>query len=276
METVYPLWIYILSPVSWIVIMPYKFMMVSIALLVCARSYDLNRNVRFYKKNIGWSFVISVAGNLAATLLLYCTQPYFGEKWYEYMTSAVAYNPFDNVWSMLYVIAAVALTVFLSFCAYSKALFPKTIRDALLCRKVALIVAVFTAPYLYLVPTQYLYNPQDFHTFTNHAVWSAYTEAEDVSTGGVLGDETRVLLANAANRGVKTESDAAMLEVAGTDPDYTYVMTSETLKDDLTVTVWIEGRDRAVVCTGTKYYTATAADTEALYNALHGITVQED
>jgi len=263
----YPIWMYLFAPAAWIAILPWKFLLVTIALLACNRSYELSREKPFYKKNVLWSWLIVLLGDLAGTLLLLLVQAYFTEGIYEFLAYPVAFNPYDNIYSVLYVYAVFALVIFLMRYALCNWLFPRSIADKAMRKRVALVVAVFCAPWLFLIPSQLFYTPENVHYFTNHAIWRAYTEAAPEGDSQALDEDALLALREAANYGRKL-GDAGAGTVSGSEADGVWVLSSEYMTEDLEVRLWYTGREKAVLCVGEKWYEATVAETRSLVDAL--------
>jgi len=81
----------------------------------------------------------------------------FGRWWYENLTNAVSYNPFESIWAVLYVAACVAISGLLIYVFNDKIALRKLGLDEPIRKRVARNMAIFTAPYLFFLPTMWFY-----------------------------------------------------------------------------------------------------------------------
>jgi hypothetical protein len=78
----------------------------------------------------------------------------FGKWWYNNLTNAVSYNPFQSIVAVLWVTLAVIVTVFFIYLFNYKITFRKLEMEVQKKKKLAMSIAVFTAPYLFYLPTR--------------------------------------------------------------------------------------------------------------------------
>ena len=176
-NVMFPVWLLFIFPMTWLFVIPANFIIDSLVLLFGMYLLRTEEKLSLYKKTIFWVFLFGFAADILGGIVLLATQ--FVESdgfFYEYLTGPVAMNPFDNIYALLYtclavVVSAVLIYIFNRFISFRK------ISDKKTKRVLSLILAVITAPYLFLVPTSSLYGGQT-ENFTNHIVWDDYVKAE--------------------------------------------------------------------------------------------------
>lgn len=80
-----------------------------------------------------------------------------GEWWYDNITNAVSFNPFRSIFAILWVTICVAITAILIYIFNYKVVLKKSNLEESQKKKLALSLAVFTAPYTFYIPTQWFY-----------------------------------------------------------------------------------------------------------------------
>ncbi len=176
-NVMFPVWLLFIFPITWLLVIPVNFIIDSFVLLLGMFLLQVDDKLSFYKKTVLWVFLFGFAADILGGIVLLITQ--FVEDnafFYEYLTAPIAQNPFDNVYSLLYtclavVISGILIYVFNRFVSFRK------ISDKKVKRVISLLLAFFTAPYLFLLPTSSIYGGQT-ESFTNHIVWSDYIQAE--------------------------------------------------------------------------------------------------
>lgn len=176
-NVMFPVWLLFMFPMTWLLVIPANFIIDSLVLFLGMYLLRIKEKLSLYKKSIFWVFLFGfVADILGGTVLLITQFVELDGFFYEYLTAPVAMNPFDNVYALMYtcfavVVSAVLIYIFNRFISFRK------VSDKKTKRILSLILAVITAPYLFLVPTTSLYGGQT-ENFTNHIVWDDYVRAE--------------------------------------------------------------------------------------------------
>ena len=176
-NVIFPVWLLFIFPISWLFVIPINFAIDSLIILLGMYVLRIENKLGFYKQTIFWVFLFGFLADILGGILLLVTQ--FVEDngaFYEYVTYAVSMNPFDNVYSLLYtlfavLVAGVLIYVFNRFISFRK------IKELKVKRVISLLLAVLTAPYLFLLPTVTVYGGST-ESFTNHIVWGEYIQAE--------------------------------------------------------------------------------------------------
>ena len=165
-NVVFPIWLLLLFPTVWIVVLPANFIIDSLVLLLAFAVCKLSGRKSLYQQSILKVWGLGFLADIIGTILLLLTQfmdrmvdesSAFGRWFYDNIASAVAYNPFKNLYAFLVVLLAVALSGFLIYVFNYKIALKKWPVEDLQRKKAALLLAVLTAPYVFFVPTSRLY-----------------------------------------------------------------------------------------------------------------------
>ena len=140
-NVLFPLWMLLMFPTMWLIVLPGNFLIDSIVLLILMKVLNICEKKEFYKKNILKIYLIGLLADAVGAVLLFITV--VTEVWqyeYELYFSLVAM-----------VISAILIFLLNYYITFSKC--EKRIK-----MKLALTFAIVTAPYTFLVPTSWLYN----------------------------------------------------------------------------------------------------------------------
>ena len=184
-----PIWFMLAMPVVWLAVLPFDFLVVTLMLWIVNRIYRIGVYKELFRRCILKLWLTLFSGQIVGGLVLFLSQGYFGEWWYEYITGPVALNPLDNYYSAVFTFLGVAACGFFVFFAdrgYS-------LKNAGLSeenkRRLAAGLALLTLPVLYFLPSRALYDPATpVCNFTAHIVWSVES-ACDVTPAAPVGLE---------------------------------------------------------------------------------------
>ena len=169
-NVLFPIWFLILFPITWLVILPANFIIDSLVLIISMKLLKTIKIKETYKSTIlkvwGIGFASDFAG--AGILFLGAEGP---RQWREYLNS-ISWNPFDNWYAVLYVTFAVIISGILIYLLNLKLSFKNLDMEQRNKRILALALAVFTAPYIFLYPSALINGSSwdQLSFMTNHIV----------------------------------------------------------------------------------------------------------
>ncbi len=158
---IFPLWLIIWWPsLLWLLIIPLNYGLDFLVTYLCTK--DVPEHGKFCRKYV-WKiclagFLADLAG-VALMLIITLGGSAAGADriaWLDDITGAVMMNPFTHPVSLIIVLLIIALCAFLIFVLDRKILM-KTGLTAEKARYIALRLAIFTAPYVFLFPSSLLY-----------------------------------------------------------------------------------------------------------------------
>ena len=189
-NVIFPVWLLYFFPVTWFFVIPTNFVVDSLVLLLGMHILKIENKKDMYKKTIFWVFLFGFLSDFVGSFLLLTSQ-FMGNDGvlYEYLTYPLALNPFDNIYSLLFTFLAVILSG-ISIYIFNRFISFKKINDKRTKRIISLLLAVLTAPYLFLLPTSSFYGGKT-ESFTNHFVSTDYIMAEVYLEGNETEDILR-------------------------------------------------------------------------------------
>ena len=163
-NVLFPLWFLLLVPISWLIVIPANFVIDLLALLLAMkllRMPDIGKNLKSaVLKSWLAGFAADLIGGGAMFLSVLAGEflPDPVRSWvYHNITEAVMVNPFSSVGGFLWTAVCVALAGGIIYLLNLKFCLKKTTLSLAQKRKLALAMALVTAPYLFFLPTTLLY-----------------------------------------------------------------------------------------------------------------------
>ncbi|MEA4823630.1 MAG: hypothetical protein VB111_05885 [Clostridiaceae bacterium] len=184
-----PIWFIVAAPIMWLIVLPVNFIIDSVVLWLASKVFSVGDFKSFYKKTILKVWLVGFAAQLIGSLFLFMSQGYFGEWWYEYITTPVALNPLDNLYSLLFTLLGVCVSGGAAYFFNRKFSFKNLPLTDKVLRSVGLTLALMTLPMMYFLPSRAIYDPETpVVNFTNHIVWSVQSLCEVTPVEPVAAD----------------------------------------------------------------------------------------
>jgi hypothetical protein len=163
-NVLFPLWFLLIFPITWLVVLPANFLIDSTVLLITLKALKEENILESYKKIIIKVWMFGFLADFIGAGLMFLTQIniFAGESrirdwWYKYLANPVAYNPFDNPYSFIYVVLVIIIAAAFIYIFNLKFSLKNLEADIAAKKRVALSLAIFTAPYILLYPSKLLY-----------------------------------------------------------------------------------------------------------------------
>lgn len=159
---IFPIWFLLFFPPVILLTLAGNYIIDSLVIIVCFSVYklaDSGFNLKtFYKESIlkvwGYGFLADFIGAAILFLLGMCGER-FGLS-YE-LTSAICYDPFSQPLAVIIILGAVLVSAVFIFLFNYKCAFKNLIEEKTLRFKIALTIAIVTAPWTFLLPTKWFY-----------------------------------------------------------------------------------------------------------------------
>lgn len=140
-NVLFPFWMLLLFPQLWLIVIPGNFIIDSFVLIVSMYCLGIQNKKLFYKQNIlkifGFGILSDIVGSAYMLIMMICLQVgRMGDELYLTLPALA--------------ISAVCIFILNYFVTFRK--YDKSMRV-----KFALIFAIITAPYTFLVPSSWLY-----------------------------------------------------------------------------------------------------------------------
>lgn len=158
----FPIWLLWLFPFAWSVVLPGNFIIDSLVLLLTLKVLKINNKKKIYKENIlkiwGFGFLSDFIGTFVMFSICIVADNLpdnIRRLWFDNLTIPLSQNPFTSIYSLTWVIVSIIVTSFFIYLFNYKISFRKLDIEETSKKKLALSLAIFTAPYLFLLPTNW-------------------------------------------------------------------------------------------------------------------------
>ena len=162
---IFPIWmLFWILPIFWIVVLPANFLIDLLVIILTMRYMNI-QDIRQKAKAVilkVWIFgfaadFIGSLGMLLAMIITFDFKTPFGNWWYYNITSGVAINPFDNIFSFVWVTLCIIAAAYFIYIFNCKICLKNIDISDSEKKRIALSLAIFTAPYLLYLPTKLFY-----------------------------------------------------------------------------------------------------------------------
>jgi hypothetical protein len=160
-NVLFPIWLLVFFPsYLWLILIPANYMIDRIVLRWSLG--DMPDNGMFCRKNTWKICLAGFLGDFVGAIALFFISELllgFGDDGATFIEKAgdgIMFDPFTNVLSFLIIAAGIALS---AVCIYKldKRILGKTELEPEQAKRAAFRLALFTAPYLYLIPSRWFY-----------------------------------------------------------------------------------------------------------------------
>lgn len=155
-NVIFPVWLLILFPICWLFVLPANFLLDTVILLICLILLKVSNIKEVYKKTIFKVWIVGFIADIIGAVILLVSQLFPSVSFMKDVISALAYNPFTNIWAVIYVIVAIIISAVLIYILNLKFSLKKTDLELKKKKRIALVLAIFTAPYLFFYPTEWV------------------------------------------------------------------------------------------------------------------------
>ncbi len=137
-------------PIGWLISLPINFLIDSIVLLIGFKIFGKENAGYNWKKSIIKSWIFGYIADVTASLLMLLAEAVAGA-----FRTSVMLNPFGGIFPFTATFFSVAVAGVLIFVFNYKIALNKTELDQKAKKKVALLMAIATSPYLFFMPVAF-------------------------------------------------------------------------------------------------------------------------
>ncbi len=159
-----PLWLLWIFPQTWLVVLPANFIVDLLVSALALRFAGARGIAGVLKFSILRTWLCGFAADAAGTALM--AAPLFAEallpeaarpRWSDMLSYPLTMNPFESPAALLWTLGCVALSAFVIYGLNYNFCFRRAELTDAQRRRVSLALALFTAPWLFLLPAKWLY-----------------------------------------------------------------------------------------------------------------------
>lgn len=156
----FPIWLLIIIPITWVVLLPLNFIVDSIVLFIALKFIIKNDDIKnSYKKSILKVWILGFLADIIGAATLLVSQLGFSKLDNQFIDKLeeVNWNAFDNPYAFIYmlisiIISGVAIFAFNYFLSFNKINLEKMEKV-----KISITLAILTAPYTFFIPSEWIY-----------------------------------------------------------------------------------------------------------------------
>lgn len=164
--TFFPLWFLRAMPTNWIFLATTQFIIISFVLFAGLKYLDYDDVPAVWKKSILWTTLYGFVSYLIVCGLFFAVNLLVGAvgettsagQWLiDYLVFPLNSNPFSSFFSIIFVLLCLLIAGAFIYFMDKKLAFRKAPLDLVMKHKISLCLAVFSAPYITLFPSAFLY-----------------------------------------------------------------------------------------------------------------------
>lgn len=163
-NVIFPVWLLWLFPISWLVVLPGNFLIDLLVVVLTLKHLQVPDVKKTAKATMFRVWLCGFLADFLGTAVMFLgvglnveTTTAFGRWWSDHIAAALSLNPFENIFSFLYVAICVVISGICIYYFNYKISLKRTELEDGAKRKLSLSLAVFTAPYLFFLPTIWFY-----------------------------------------------------------------------------------------------------------------------
>lgn len=154
----FPVWLFFVLPIAWIVVLPGNFIIDLLVIVIAMKIINIQDIKHNAKKIIIRTWLCGfVADIIGALFMVGVSNIEAGEGWYNNVVYPIQNNPFLTIAGFLFTTLAALISAIIIYVLNYKFCFNKSNLNKSQKKKLALSLAIFTAPYLFYVPSQVLF-----------------------------------------------------------------------------------------------------------------------
>lgn len=147
---IFPVWLLWLFPLTWIVVLPGNFLIDLLVTVVTMKVLHVEEIKFNAKKSILYIWIFGFVSDFIGVILMFAGST-------TELLSAVNSNPFENIYSFLWTAGCIILSAICIYFFNKKIALRKTALSQTEKKKLSLSLAICTAPYLFYLPTIWIY-----------------------------------------------------------------------------------------------------------------------
>ena len=153
-NVIFPLWMLFIFPQTWLIAGPANFVIDFAVVYFMMKKLGTDQPKEKTKKVILKVWLCGFAGDIAGGSFMFISTITSNRWWYEHIGRYV-YNPFRSIYALMWTCACVAFSAAIIYWLNKDYCLSQLEIEDIQRKKIALALAVFTAPYLFLVPTSF-------------------------------------------------------------------------------------------------------------------------
>lgn len=157
-NVIFPIWFLILFPTTWLLAFPANFVIDSLVLVLAMFVFKIENKKKVYCSSIIKVWLLGFCADIIGSMLLLVTQFFPSDGIFLAITQAAVWNPFSNRIGFCYIVMAVLIAMLAIYFFNVKFSFRKAGLEEKVIKKIAMVLAIVTAPYFFFYPSSRIYD----------------------------------------------------------------------------------------------------------------------
>ena len=153
-NVIFPVWLILLYPLNLIFVLPINFIIDYLVLRLGAKHLQIDNYKEIAKRSIIKTWLFGFLSDIIGGVMMFVFNG-FAEFGLIDFVNAVMYDPFSRIDAFLAVVLCIFIAALCIYFFNLKFVFKKFDLDLAKKRRLALYLAIITAPYLFLLPTMW-------------------------------------------------------------------------------------------------------------------------
>lgn len=268
-NVIFPIWLILILPPIVLLVIPSNFVIDSVVLLASLKLLKMTNIFEKYKSSILKIWLIGFAVDIFGSLLLLLTQfiP-TNDYLYQNLVYPLAWNPFNSILAFIYALLVVIICAFLIYIINYKFSLKKVDIEVKTKKKVALFLALFTAPYLFLLPTSYFYTYDEYNNLEKY--YDSYV-GDNSAVGNILSN----IYSGKYYDIFELQTDSKPYEITITYKNSEYGDIYKNLEQDVSILFNLIQNVDIINFKIDKTYSFTREDINKIYNDVRKISIKD-
>lgn len=153
-NVIFPVWLLWIIPTTWLIVIPANFIIDLTVIYLTMRFMKVENRKDTVKRSIIGVWLLGFAADLIGSALMFA--PALLDMNVDFV-NAICFNPFTNIWAMVWVTTCFIISAGCIYFFNYKVCYKNTELEDWHKKKLALMMTLFTAPYLFYLPTEWFY-----------------------------------------------------------------------------------------------------------------------
>ena len=153
-NVIFPVWLLWIIPMTWLIVIPANLAIDFTVIYLTMRFMGVENRKEVAKRSIVAVWMLGFAADIIGSALMFA--PALLDLNADFV-NGVMMNPFTNLWAFLWVTVCFIISAVCIYLFNYKVCYKNTGLEDWHKKKLALFMTIFTAPYLFYLPTEWFY-----------------------------------------------------------------------------------------------------------------------
>lgn len=156
-NVIFPIWMLLIFPQTWLVVAPVNFIIDFAVVFFMMKKLGIQQPKEKAKKVILKVWLCGFIGDLFGGAFMFISSFFSANNWWYQNVARHVYNPFRSIYAFLWTSACVLVSTAAIYYLNKCYCLTELNLEEKHTNKIAMALAVITAPYLFLLPTSWFY-----------------------------------------------------------------------------------------------------------------------